>query len=86
MLSAWNDAMSPPAENASPAPVRTIARTPSSRPRLSSTCGSSRKNVGFIAFFFSGRSIQTTATASLRSMRKTSNSLTFLRPSPTPEN
>src|SRR5690242_1221397 len=58
--------MSPPAENAFPAPVNTIARTSSSASSSRITSGSSRKNAWFIALNLSGRLMVTSAVPSPR--------------------
>src|SRR5262245_33493561 len=63
---AWKSEMSPPAENALPAPVSTIARTSGSSSSWRITSGSSRKNAWFIAFSLSGRLMVTSAVPSPR--------------------
>ena len=58
--------MSPPAENALPAPVSTMTRTSGSSSSSRITSGNSRKNAWFMALSLSGRLMVTSAVPSPR--------------------
>ena len=75
--------MSPPAENARPDPVSTIARTSSPTPASCMISRSSRNQVRSMALSFSGRSIVNSRTFPFWLRVKRSSSSVMSSPGPT---